>query len=176
MLKERGLVPVGAYARTPERVQEAAAAGLPLIDAARGKKRSGGSRVPQPWPDQEKPPSESRARTAAAATTAAAPAATPQGQSALMLTQPLRAGQIVHAEHRDVVALAAVNPGGELIADGNVHVYAPLRGRALAGAKGDEQARIFCQRLEADLVSVAGVYLSADELPQDKIGKPCKFR
>jgi septum site-determining protein MinC len=92
-------------------------------------------------------------------------------QAALMLTQPLRAGQIVYAEGRDVVALAPVNPGAELIADGNVHVYAALRGRALAGARGDEQARIFCQKLEADLISIAGVYLSSDELPEDKRGK-----
>jgi septum site-determining protein MinC len=165
LLKERGLVPVGAYARSAARVQEAADAGLPLIDAARGKKRGGASRVPQPWPDQEKPPSESRARSGTA--TSAAPAA----QGALMLTQPLRAGQIVHAENRDAIALAAVNSGAELLADGNIHVYAPLRGRALAGARGDEQARIFCQKLEADLISIAGVYMSADELPADKVGK-----
>jgi septum site-determining protein MinC len=88
-----------------------------------------------------------------------------------MLTQPLRAGQIVHAENRDAIALAAINSGAELLADGNIHVYAPLRGRAIAGARGDEHARIFCQKLEADLVAIAGVYLSADELPEDKVGK-----
>jgi septum site-determining protein MinC len=174
MLKEHGLVPVGAYAQSAARVQEAAAAGLPIIDAARGKKRGGGSRAPQPWPDQEKSPSAERARAAAAAgTTSGAPTRAAQGalQSALMLTQPLRAGQIVHAENRDAIALAAINSGAELLADGNIHVYAPLRGRAIAGARGDEHARIFCQKLEADLVAIAGVYLSADELPEDKVGK-----
>ena len=81
-----------------------------------------------------------------------------------------------YAEGRDAIALAAVNAGAELIADGNIHVYAPLRGRALAGAKGNEQARIFCQKLEADLVSIAGVYLSADALPQDDSASPPKSR
>ncbi len=159
LLKQRGLVPVGAYARTDALVQEAQAAGLPLLDARRRSKRGGTARKPQPWPDQERPPSRARARPA------------PDAYGALMLTQPLRSGQIVHAEHRDAIALAAISSGAELIADGNIHVYAPLRGRALAGARGDEQARIFCQKLEADLVSVAGVYLSADDLPEDKRGK-----
>jgi septum site-determining protein MinC len=77
----------------------------------------------------------------------------------------------MYAQGRDAIALAAVNSGAELIADGNIHVYGPLRGRALAGARGNEQARIFCSKLEADLVSVAGVYMSADQLPQDKRGK-----
>ena len=94
---------------------------------------------------------------------------------AFAITNPV-AGQIVVAdEGRDAIALAAVNQGAELIADGNIHVYAALRGRALAGARGNDQARIFCQRLEAELISIAGVYVSADELPKDKLGKPAQI-
>jgi septum site-determining protein MinC len=94
----------------------------------------------------------------------------------LVLGQPLRSGQIVYAdEGRDAIALAAVNQGAELIADGNIHVYSSLRGRALAGARGNDQARIFCQRLEAELISIAGVYVNADELPKDKLGKPAQI-
>jgi septum site-determining protein MinC len=171
-LKARGLVPVGAYARGDARVQEAANAGLPFIDATRGRRRSGPSRKPQPWPDQEKHDDDKTA-SEQRQSAASAPARAPAGETfnALMLTQPLRGGQIVHATQRDAIALAAVNAGAELIADGNIHVYATLRGRALAGARGNEDARIFCQRLEADLISIAGVYLSADEIPADKVGK-----
>jgi septum site-determining protein MinC len=180
VLRKRGMVPIGTYARSEARLREAASAGLPFIEAGRRSKRiSEGSRKPQPWPDQEKPRSEpapaTQAQPSSAAPAAAAPApqtvTEPETQGALMLTQPLRGGQIVHAAHRDAIALATVNPGAELIADGNIHIYATLRGRALAGARGDESARIFCQRLEADLISIAGVYLSADEIPADKVGK-----
>jgi septum site-determining protein MinC len=180
VLRKRGMVPIGTYARSEARLREAASAGLPFIEAGRRSKRiSEGSRKPQPWPDQEKPRSEPAAQAPQAQQaqqTPAAPAALTQPteaetQGALMLTQPLRGGQIVHAAHRDAIALATVNPGAELIADGNIHIYATLRGRALAGARGDESARIFCQRLEADLISIAGVYLSADEIPADKVGK-----
>jgi septum site-determining protein MinC len=167
LLKQRGMVPVGVYARSDARLREAASAGLPLIDASRpGKRLSEGSRKPQPFPDQEKPRSAS-----AAPAPAPAPVTEPTTQGALMLTQPLRGGQIVHAAQRDAICLAAVNAGAELIADGNIHVYSTLRGRALAGAHGDENARIFCQRLEADLISIAGVYLSADEIPTAMVGK-----
>lgn len=171
LLKQRGMTPIGIYARGDARLREAESAGLPLIDASRpGKRVSEGSRKPQPWPDQEKPRSEPAAAAAAAPAAPQRPAE-PETHGALMLTQPLRSGQIVHAEHCDAIALAAINAGAELIADGNIHVYSTLRGRALAGARGDENARIFCQRLEADLISVAGVYLSADEIPAGMVGK-----
>jgi septum site-determining protein MinC len=83
---------------------------------------------------------------------------------ALVVRQPVRAGQIVHAEKGDLVVLAPVNPGGQVVADGHVHVYAPLRGRAVAGAGGSPEARIFCQRLEAEVVAINGVYLAADDM------------
>jgi septum site-determining protein MinC len=158
LLRTRGLAPVAVRGGAPGRVEEARAAGLGVFEWD----RSG--------------PAKKAPRTAdAASNTAPAPAdAAPQPietPTSLMLLQPLRAGQIVYAEGCDAVALAAVNTGAELIADGNVHVYAPLRGRALAGARGNDQARIFCQRFEAELVSIAGVYVSADDLPSDKRGK-----
>ena len=65
---------------------------------------------------------------------------------------------------------ASVSPGAELVADGNIHVYGPLRGRALAGAAGDAGARIFCSRLEAELVSIAGRYLVSEQLPAEQHG------
>jgi len=107
---------------------------------------------------------------------AAKPVANEPPPPSLVLSQPLRSGQIIYAdEGRDAIALAAVNQGAELIADGNIHVYSTLRGRALAGARGNDGARIFCQRLEAELISIAGVYVNADELPKDKLGKPAQI-
>ncbi|TSE25847.1 Septum site-determining protein MinC [Tepidimonas sediminis] len=99
---------------------------------------------------------------AAASPVSVAPAPPPAPASALVVERPLRSGQQVYARGRDLVVLAMVNPGAEVIADGHVHVYAPLRGRALAGARGDAQARVFALAFEAELVSVAGVYQTAE--------------
>lgn len=105
------------------------------------------------------------------------PQQAPQPTSALVIDKPLRSGQQVYARGRDVVVLAMVNPGAEVIADGHVHVYAPLRGKAIAGARGDEQARIFTLCLEPELVSIAGVYrTSENELPAGLRGQPAQVR
>lgn len=82
---------------------------------------------------------------------------------AMVVTRPVRTGQQVYAKGGDLVVLALVSAGAEVIADGNIHVYAPLRGRALAGARGDTSARVYTTCMEAELVSVAGVYRSLDE-------------
>lgn len=97
---------------------------------------------------------------------------TAAGQSALVVDKPLRSGQQVYARGRDLVVLAMVNPGAEVMADGHIHVYAPLRGKAIAGAKGYTSARIFAASLEAELVSIAGVYRTSDTpLPKEVAGK-----
>ena len=82
----------------------------------------------------------------------------PTSPGGLTIDHPIRSGQRSYARDGDLVCLAAVNAGAEVIADGNIHVYGPLRGRALAGVKGQDGARIFCMGLEAELVSVAGLY------------------
>ena len=93
-------------------------------------------------------------------------ATTNQCASAMVVDKPLRSGQRVYAKGGDLVVLAMVNPGAEVIADGHIHVYAPLRGRAVAGARGDTSARIFALTFEPELVSIAGVYQSIDgDLP-----------
>ena len=80
-----------------------------------------------------------------------------------LVTQPVRSGQQVHSPG-DLIVVAQVSPGAELLAEGNIHVYGRLRGRALAGLRGDQQARIFCHSLEAELVAIAGCYQIADEM------------
>ena len=92
--------------------------------------------------------------------------------SAMVVDKPLRSGQHLYAKGRDLVMLAMVNPGAEIMADGHIHVYAPLRGKAIAGAKGDTSARIFTHSLEAELLSIAGVYRTSDApLPKEVAGK-----
>lgn len=81
-----------------------------------------------------------------------------------VVRQPVRSGQQIYARNRDLIVLASVSPGAELMADGNIHVYGTLRGRALAGVQGYEEARILCQSLQAELVSVAGWYKLSDEM------------
>jgi septum site-determining protein MinC len=177
LLKTRGLVPVAIRGGIPGRVEEARTLGLGVLewDRAGAAKKAPASANGEVAP---KPPTATARVTSSTPAApppppAAAPAAPAEPAVALVLSQPLRSGQIVYAdEGRDAIALAAVNQGAELIADGNIHVYSSLRGRALAGARGNDQARIFCQRLEAELISIAGVYVNADELPKDKLGKP----
>ena len=103
----------------------------------------------------------------------AAPVAPAAALPALVVDKPLRSGQQVYARGRDLVVMAMVNPGAEVIADGHIHVYAPLRGKAIAGARGNGDARIFAMSLEAELISIAGIYRTSDvPLPADVAGKP----
>lgn len=90
-----------------------------------------------------------------------------------LLTSPVRSGQQVVSKGGDLVITAAVSHGAELLADGNIHVYGALRGRALAGIAGDKQARIFCQSLEAELVSIAGFYRLSDAI--GSFSGPCQI-
>lgn len=76
----------------------------------------------------------------------------------VVVTTPVRTGQQVYARQADLIVLGMVSEGAEIIADGNIHVYAPMRGRALAGESGDKSARIFMQSMQAELVSIAGIY------------------
>lgn len=95
----------------------------------------------------------------------AKPAAPAAGRKPTRIVDaPVRSGQQIYAEGTDLVLMQPVSVGAEVIADGCVHCYAPLRGRAIAGAKGDETARVFCRKFEAELVAVAGVYAVADQM------------
>lgn len=127
----------------------AAAAAAAVVEAARADARSEGSPAP--------------------VAVAAGPTA---GQPAMVVRQPVRAGQVVYAERCDLVVLGPVNPGAEVIADGHVHLYGALKGRAIAGAQGFAGAQIFCQRLEAELVAVGGAYVLSDDIPAERRGRP----
>jgi septum site-determining protein MinC len=81
---------------------------------------------------------------------------------ALIVTDPVRSGQRVFADRGDLIVVGSVSPGAELVAHGNIHVYGPMRGRALAGVNGNMDARVFCQSFEAELIAIAGLYKTSD--------------
>jgi septum site-determining protein MinC len=89
----------------------------------------------------------------------------------MLITEPVRSGTQLYARGGDLIILRSVSAGAEIIADGNIHVYGTLRGRAIAGAMGDAAARIFVDRLEAELVSIAGRYLVSDNIPPEHVGQ-----
>ncbi len=100
---------------------------------------------------------------------AEAPAA---GEGSKVIRQPVRGGQQVYARGGDLIVESSVNEGAEVAADGDIHIYGALRGRALAGARGRAQARIWCQSLEAELISINGLYRTHDDIDPALLGKP----
>ncbi|WP_395827636.1 septum site-determining protein MinC [Collimonas sp.] len=119
------------------------------------------------------------AAESAAPAPAPAPAAVAQKVSSgtMIVDTQIRAGQRIYARDADLVITATVNNGAEIIADGSIHVYAPLRGRALAGASGNTSARIFAASMEAELVSIAGIYRTFENgLPPEQKGQPAQIR
>jgi septum site-determining protein MinC len=157
LLTRYRLMPVSVREGRRFHIEAAAAAGLFSAPDARVHLTA-----PKSPPAKGEPP-------AAAPSPAAAPT--------LVVDRPLRSGQQVYARGRDLVMLAVVNAGAEVMADGNIHVYAPLRGRAMAGARGDADARIFSLALEPELISIAGVYRTGEQpLPETVRGKPTQVR
>lgn len=164
-VRAAGMLPVALAYGTRHIEALAQALGLPLIAkfrAAYEPALADTAAAPAPEPA----PMPRRARAAEAE---AAPAAT--SAPTLHHAQAVRSGQQVYAEARDLVVTANVAAGAEVISDGSIHIYGSLRGRALAGAGGNEQARIYCQSFHADLVSIAGRYRNFEEIPGDLEGR-----
>lgn len=155
LLNEHRLRAVAVHARDAEQRAAAQAAGLPVADGValpRAEAIRPARQPPVPPP----------------------PAVNP---AAMVIDKPLRSGQQVYARGRDLVVLAPVNPGAEVIADGHIHVYAPLRGKAIAGARGLAEARIFSLAMAPELVSIAGIYRTSEvPLPAELSGKPAQVR
>ena len=162
LLQASGLHAVATRGLPAGLAAEAAAAGLPTLPEGALGRPGKAAPVEPPAP--------------VAAPVAAPPPAVievPVATRTAVLDKPLRSGQRFYARGSDLVVTAMVSAGAEVIADGNIHVYAPLRGRALAGAAGDKEARIFTTCLEAELVSVAGIYRTFEGgVPADLAQKP----
>lgn len=135
LLIKGGLAPVGVRGGTPEQHQAAVNSGLPIVTIGK----------------------------AAAGETNKKKKAEPQPTTKL-ITHPIRSGMQIYAKEGDLIVVSPVSHGAELLSDGHIHVYGPLRGRALAGVQGNTQARIFCRTLEAELVSIAGYYLTKEDI------------
>ncbi|HMR02683.1 MAG TPA: septum site-determining protein MinC [Candidatus Competibacter phosphatis] len=148
LLKGCGMVPVGIRNGNPKLQAVARLAGLPLLPERR-------SASPVRKPEQR--------------------VAEPVSTRGLIVSHPVRSGQQIYAPNGDLIILGTVSAGAEIMADGHVHVYGLLRGRAQAGMKGDLEARIFCQGLEAELISIAGRYRVSEQIGSDDWGKAAQI-
>lgn len=163
-LRDAGVLPVALAYGTREIETLSEVLGVPLL----AKFRAQYERVEQDAParaTQAQP-----ARNAAPEPPRPAPPATP-AQPGLVQKNPVRSGQQLYAENRDLTVLTSVGAGAEVIADGSIHIYGPLRGRALAGARGNTDARIFCRGFQAELVAIAGQYKVLEDVPKELHGK-----
>ncbi|MDN4037203.1 septum site-determining protein MinC [Massilia sp. YIM B02443] len=181
LLKKYRLNAVAVRGASPAMIDAIRANGLALDDG------TSGARPPEAAPPQAAPAAAPVAPVAAAPepapepTPAPAPIPAPPALApaiaAMIVDTPVRAGQRIYARGADLIVTATVNNGAELIADGSIHVYAPLNGRALAGASGNAEARIFALSMQPELVSIAGVYRTFDEgFPSDLARQPTQIR
>jgi len=154
ILRRHTLTLIGIQNAAPAQADAAAAAGLAGF-------APNSTQPSRPRPAEAAPPPQSHA--------------SPSAAKSRLISQPVRSGTQIYARGADLVVTAPVSAGAEIMADGNIHVYAALRGRALAGAGGDAEARIFCSRLEAELISIAGHYLVSDQIPPEHRGLPVQI-
>ena len=147
LMRGYGLVPVAVQGGTPQ--QQEMAEFLELAILSNNKPRKSSS-----------PPPANLQKSA------------PQSSQAKLVNKPIRSGQRVYAGGRDLIVLASVSSGAEVIADGNIHVYGALRGRALAGVRGNQEARIFCLKHQAELVAIAGQYRVSEQLEASHADAP----
>ena len=164
VLRSCHLVPVAVRGASPEWMQAALAVGL--VEAPAEAHRPRPAHAPTEAPVQE------TVREVVHEVVREVP-----GPATMVIDKPLRSGQKVYARGADLVVLAMVNQGAEVVADGNIHVYAPLRGKAMAGARGNTDARIFSLCLEPELISIAGVYRTSENpLAPEVRGKAAQVR
>lgn len=169
-VRAHALHPVGAVANAANE-HSAQAAGLALVDLANPPARPASTpapehAIPAVVPVTQAAPAAGEAASEETAPpepsqpeTGYAPAGLPEpAPAAMVVNRPLRSGQRIYARNTDLIIIGVVSQGAEVIADGNIHVYGPLRGKAMAGAGGDTQARIFTTQLDPELLAIAGVY------------------
>jgi septum site-determining protein MinC len=170
-IRRCGVLPVGLAHGTPAIEALARELDLPVLTQFRAQQSYGAAVSAVKAASQPAAPAPTPAPAAAPA-----PAATASEEivaiPALMHHRPVRSGQRIYARHRDLVVTSAVGAGAEVMADGCVHIYGSLRGRAMAGVRGEVSARVFCHEFNAELVSVAGVFRVFETIPPELAGKP----
>ena len=170
-LQKAGVLPVAIAYGTSEIEDLSKAAGLPLLAKFRASYEPA-TAVPVGAASAAKSIAAEPIATEAAPTKSAEKNSnSAQSEPGLLQSLPVRSGQQVYAQNRDLTVCATVGAGAEVIADGSIHIYGALRGRALAGASGNANARIFCREFHAELVAVAGTYKVLDEIPKNLLGK-----
>ncbi len=168
-LRDAGVIPIALAWGSGDNERLAVELGLPLLAKFRAQYEPaadasvGGASAPTVG--AEAPP------TKKAAPAPAAPAVKPAADIGMVHTAPIRSGQQIYADQRDLTVLGTVGAGAEVIADGSIHIYGALRGRALAGARDNDKARIFCREFHAELVAIAGHYKVMEDLPAELRGK-----
>jgi septum site-determining protein MinC len=180
LMRGYGMIPVGIRGGTPDQNEAAQAMELAILGdaflrrAGPPSKIGGGADAAKTVP---KAPRSERAGQVPQRRQAEGGAPEPGVAGAVfkLVTRPVRSGQRVYSAGGDLSVVASVSSGAELMADGNIHVYGPLRGRAMAGMKGDTGARIFCQDLQAELISVAGHYRVSENIPAELKGAPVQI-
>lgn len=168
-IRDAGMLPVGLSYGTSENERIARELDVPVIAKFRASYERAGDAPIEPV--HETPVASAREAAAELRPAPAAPAPAPAATGGMLHDKPVRSGQQVYARGRDLILTALVGNGAEVIADGSIHVYGALRGRALAGAQGDESARIYCQEFHAELVSIAGQYRVFEDIPKDLRGQ-----
>ncbi len=163
LLLRHRLLPVGVQNASALQLRAAKAVDLAAFNSAQSNGARRAASEPPRRAQRRSPPPPSRRSAPAASRPAAA------GRPRLV-TQPVRSGSQIYVRGGDLIVVAPVSAGAELIADGHIHVYGALRGRAIAGAAGDQSARIFAHRFEAELVSIAGRYLVSEAIAPEHIG------
>jgi septum site-determining protein MinC len=169
-IRQSGMLPVGLSYGTSENDQLAQALGVPVIAkfrAAYERAPAGSADAALSTRDTPVPPSRESVPVEPSPPVPAVTGAT----VGMLHDKPVRSGQQLYARGRDLTLTTLVGNGAEVIADGSIHVYGALRGRALAGAQGDTTARIYCQEFHAELVSIAGQYRVFEDIPKDLRGQ-----
>lgn len=167
LLRKHKLVPVGVQNGTKEQNTAAINSGFAILTGQSVDRVIDSSQTSQEPANTHSKGTERKSQSSPALVIS---------EESKMITQPIRSGQRMYAKGGDLILLGAVNAGAEVMSDGNLHIYAPLRGRALAGLDGNMDSRIFCQSMEAELVAIAGNYrVFEDNIPDDIYRKPVQI-
>lgn len=181
ILLNKHLVPVGIKGGSSEQQNAAVQQGFAVLaDALKEKAQPNASQPPNASSVPNTTPTTSSPVSNASAVSNDLKSSKPelsssevmQGSNTRVVTDPVRSGQQIYASNGDLLVLAPVSHGSELLSDGHIHIYGPLRGRALAGITGDTEARIFCQSLEAELISIAGQYKISEDFEEEYWQQP----
>ncbi len=156
-MRDCGLLPVGICSAGNHYIHAALAAGLARLTLARHETPQQTQQTPSPRLPASKPKTQ------------------PEPQAGKLIDQPVRSGQRIYAAGGDLVVISQVSAGAEIMADGNIHVYGVLRGRALAGVQGNPRSRIFCQDLQAELVAICGQYKISENIDDSVRGAPVQI-